>query len=248
MNRKGFLKTTILAGIGTQFQFYSKLFEPFNLETITIENLLGLSQSHLMSEPILLEKQTYNAFCSMKSAALKDAIELKIVSGYRSFEHQKEIWEWKFKQLTQTKSPLEAISEIITYSSIPGTSRHHWGTDIDVIDASIEAPKGDLLLEKHFHGNAAFSKMKSWMNTYSADFGFELVYTRDKERTGFNYEPWHYSFKPKAKSYLKIQSQDKYKKAWEKVEFEGKSHITDSFMSLYFENYGFGIHPSLMPS
>ncbi|SDG62490.1 M15 family metallopeptidase [Psychroflexus sediminis] len=248
MKRKRFLKTSILAGIGSQLQLNSELFKLFEFEDIKIENLLGLSQSHLKSEFILLEEDTFKAFSLMKSSALEDGITLKIVSGYRSFEQQKEIWEWKFKQLTKTKAPIQAISEIMTYSSIPGTSRHHWGTDIDLIDDSVIVPEGDLLLEKHYHGNAPFSKMKSWMEKNSSDFGFRLVYTRDDTRTGFNYEPWHYSYAPKAKLYLDLQSSEKYRKAWRNLEFKGKSYMTDSFMDSYFKNYGFGIHPSLMPS
>ncbi|MBZ9627474.1 M15 family metallopeptidase [Psychroflexus sp. CAK1W] len=248
MNRKRFLKTTVLAGIGSQLQLSSEFINFFNSKDITVENLLGLSQSHLKSEFILLEEETYQAFCLMKAEALKEDIALKIVSGYRSFERQKEIWEWKFKHFVETKTPAEAISEIMTYSSIPGTSRHHWGTDIDLIDESVLAPGGDLLLREHYHGDAAFSKMKTWMKTHSSDFGFELVYTRDERRTGFNYEPWHYTYAPKAKTYLELQSRNKYRKAWNKLEFEGKSYMSNSFMDSYFRNYGLGINPSLMPS
>ena len=32
--------------------------------------------------------------------------------------------------------PKKAISEIIRFSTVPGTSRHHWGTDIDIIDGN----------------------------------------------------------------------------------------------------------------
>lgn len=248
MNRKRFLKTSVLAGIGSQLQLSSEFINFFNSTAIDVENLLGLSQSHLKSESILLEAETYEAFMSMKSAALKAGIDLKLASAYRSFVRQKTIWEWKFNQLTETKSPAEAISEIITYSSIPGTSRHHWGTDIDLIDDAVQAPEGDLLLEEHYHGEAAFSNLKMWMEQHSRAFGFELVYTQDENRTGFNYEPWHYSYQPKATSLLSLQSQHNFRKAWDDLEFEGKSYLTDSFMDAYFKTYGWGINPSLMPS
>lgn len=237
-----------LAGIGSHFQLSSDYFKFMATKDITIENLLGIDPSHLKSKSIALESETSRAFFSMKSAASKDNIELHIVSGYRSFHRQKEIWERKFKQLSKTKTPMEAILEIITYSSIPGTSRHHWGTDIDLIDASVEAPKGDLLLEKHYHGKAPFSKMKMWMDAYSSDFGFELVYTKQQDRTGFNYEPWHYSYAPKSRLFLKLQSKDNFKKAWYGLSFKAKSSMSNSFVDAYFQNYGLGINPSLMPS
>ncbi|MFN2262228.1 MAG: D-alanyl-D-alanine carboxypeptidase family protein, partial [Psychroflexus sp.] len=98
------------------------------VEDIKVEHLLGLNPSHLKSDTILLEEETFDSFLRMKSLAEEDGIKIKIVSGYRSFQRQKSIWETKFKQFSESKSPIEAISEIITYSSIPGTSRHHWGT------------------------------------------------------------------------------------------------------------------------
>jgi LAS superfamily LD-carboxypeptidase LdcB len=248
MNRKRFIKALALAGIGIQLPYSSQILKALTVDDIEIKHLLGLSQSHLKSKSILLEESTYEAFSTMKSAALKDQIDLQIVSGYRSFERQKLIWERKFKRLSKTKKPTKVISEIITYSSIPGTSRHHWGTDIDIIDGAVQPPTGGLLLESNYHGKAAFSKMKSWMDLYSKDFGFELVYTQNEKRTGFNYEPWHYSYAPVSKAYLKLQTGRSYKTAWYDLEFEGKSDMSQAFVDSYFKNYGMGINPSLMPS
>ena len=245
MKRDEFLKLVSIAAAGIQLGFNSKSLI-LNLDNKAIQQALGLDDSHLVSEFIKLEKNTYQAFSQMKSKAAEAGIDINIVSGYRSFEHQKEIWERKFKHLTSEKKPLQAIMEIIKYSSIPGTSRHHWGTDIDIIDSAAQAPSGDLLIEKHYHNNGTFSKLKSWMDLNSKDFGFELVYTNDKERTGFKYEPWHYSFKPESKKYLKIQSQDNFLKAWQNLEFEGKSYLTDEFITTYFETYNLGINPVLM--
>ena len=36
------------------------------------------------------------------------------------------------------------------------------------------------------------------METHAKDYGFLLPYNRDKNRTGFKYEPWHYSYAPKS--------------------------------------------------
>lgn len=248
MNRKRFIQTSTLVAIGTQFSINSKLLSLFSSENIEIENLLGLSQSHLKSDTILLEKDTYEAFLEMKSKALEDRIDLRIASGYRSFKHQKAIWERKFNQLIKTHNSTKAISEIITYSSIPGTSRHNWGTEVDLIDDYVNLPDGDLLMEENYHGNGPFSKMRSWMDENAENFGFELVYTKNKNRSGFNYEPWHYSFAPKSKSFLKLQLQENYKKAWGNLKFDGKSKLTKKFMDSYFNDYGTGINPSLMPS
>jgi LAS superfamily LD-carboxypeptidase LdcB len=248
MNRKRFLYTSTLAGIGLQFPFQAFFNKPIEFQNISMEQVLGLDTSHLEPSPILLEKETYKFFSKMQSAALKDDIHLQIVSGYRSFSQQKQIWEKKYNQLLKTHSSSEAISEIITYSSIPGTSRHHWGTDIDIIDQSVQLPKGDILLEKHYHGTGVFSNLKLWMERYGSDFGFVLVYTDDTTRTGFLYEPWHYSFSLTSKDFLSLQMKESFQKSWEKLSFDGKSKMTPEFIASYFKNYALGINTLLMPS
>ena len=80
-----------------------------------------------------LEKQTAVSFKKMKSAAEKDGINLIIVSGARNYYSQKSIWERKFKNnQSRGLNPLENARKILRYSSMPSTSRHHWGTDIDI--------------------------------------------------------------------------------------------------------------------
>ena len=58
--------------------------------------------------------------------------------------------------------PEAAIEKIIEYSTLPGTSRHHWGTDIDLVLGDIEV-EGDLLLEEHFHQGGPYEKLRLWM-------------------------------------------------------------------------------------
>ena len=248
MHRKQFLQTSMLMGLGSSFILKQEFLKIFTNQNIEIESLLGLNTSHLLSDSILLEDKAYHSFQKMKAAAATDGVELHIVSGYRSYQQQKAIWERKFNQLTLSKSPADAISEIITYSSVPGTSRHHWGTDIDLIDTSVKAPEGDLLLEKNYHQGGPYHNLKTWMDRNAQQFGFHLVYTDDEERTGFNYEPWHYSFAPSSIAYLAYQNHQNYMEAWNKLSFKGKSDMSDVFIRSYFKNYSLGINPTLMPS
>ena len=95
MNRKRFLYSSILAGIGLQFPFQAFFKAPIDFQNISIDQVLGLDISHLEPSPILLEKETYKFFLRMQSAALKDDIHLQIVSGYRSFSQQKQILYYK---------------------------------------------------------------------------------------------------------------------------------------------------------
>ena len=70
----------------------------------------------------------------MYNAALLEGVELKIVSGTRNFHQQKSIWERKWNANIKSMDSLSSVKEILKYSSMPCTSRHHWGTDIDLND------------------------------------------------------------------------------------------------------------------
>ena len=64
----------------------------------------------------------------MKKAAHADGYDIKIVSSFRDFYRQEAIWERKYIQYTEDDgmASLDAIDKIIEYSTISGTSRHHW--------------------------------------------------------------------------------------------------------------------------
>ncbi|MEO9952838.1 MULTISPECIES: M15 family metallopeptidase [Nonlabens] len=144
----------------------------------------------------LLEKETQTAFNLMKVAAAKDGINLTVVSGYRSFKRQTQIWNRKYKKYeAQGLEPDAIFDKIVEYSTVPGTSRHHWGTDMDIIDTNAKYT-GDVLVPSKFHGTGPFCKLKDWMEKHSSEYDFELVYTMNDNRTGFKYEPWHYSYVP----------------------------------------------------
>ena len=98
--------------------------------------LTGRGDLALVGSSFKLQKEAFDAFQDMKKAALKEGITIKIVSGYRSFNRQKNIWNRKYNlYISQGLVPNEALQKIIEYSTLPGSSRHHWGTDIDIIDA-----------------------------------------------------------------------------------------------------------------
>ncbi len=166
----------------------------------TSENILMGKSSNPLK---ILEKQTSIAFKKLQVAALKDSIEIKVISGYRSFNRQRSIWNRKYKKYEAEGLTADSIVNlIVTYSTLPGTSRHHWGTDIDIIDASA-VYTGDALLSEKFEPGGPFYRLKKWMDNHAKDYGFELVYTNDPERPGFYYEPWHYTYAPVSRNYYK---------------------------------------------
>jgi len=141
-----------------------------------------------------LRKETYEAFQKMQKAAQKEGVSLFIVSATRTFSMQKAIWErkWNLPENAHLEGKARA-RQILLYSSMPGTSRHHWGTDIDLNDLS----------NAYFtHGNGL--KEYEWLKTHAHKFGFCQTYTNKSllNRKGYEEEKWHWSYLPLAKTYL----------------------------------------------
>ncbi|MEM9984801.1 MAG: M15 family metallopeptidase, partial [Bacteroidota bacterium] len=135
-------------------------------------------------------------------AAKQDGISLKIVSATRPFNYQKSIWEGKWKgqrlvggkNLAQTvPDPAERATLILRYSSMPGTSRHHWGTDIDLNN-----------FENRYFEQGQGLKEYQWLQAHAAEYGFCQVYSPKGEDRPYGYEEekWHWSYRPLADRYL----------------------------------------------
>ena len=171
------------------------------------KNFSPIDIKYASREGMLLRTEAYEAFKKMYYDALEDGIQLKIVSALRSFDYQKGIWERKWTGKTILSSGENAAIEfkndslrarkILEYSSMPGTSRHHWGTDFDLNhleNAWFE--KGDGL--KLFH----------WLEENAADYGFCRPYTKkgSSRPEGYNEEKWHWSYTPLADSLTEYAS------------------------------------------
>ncbi|WP_426430035.1 M15 family metallopeptidase [Winogradskyella sp. HB-48] len=167
--------------------------------------------SKYATKEIYLNAFVYRAFLKMSEAAKKDSIDLKIISGTRNFYEQKAIWDRKWKTYNEL-SPLNRAKKILQYSSMPSTSRHHWGTDIDL----------NSLNNSYFNSGKGL-KTYQWLKTYANSFGFYQVYTnKNNGRTGYNEEKWHWSFVPLASKYLEFYNSNI--KIEDITEFQG-SHL-----------------------
>ena len=150
-------------------------------------------------ESMYLRKDTYTAFQKMHTAALLDSVQLTIRSATRNFDRQKQIWEAKWtgkrkieggKDATQAwPEPLPRALTILKWSSMPGTSRHHWGTDIDL-----------NAFENEYFESGRGKREYDWLVAHAGDFGFCQVYSaKGKHRpNGYNEEKWHWSYIPVA--------------------------------------------------
>lgn len=143
-----------------------------------------------------LRKEVLDAFKTMSDSAAKDGVMLKVISATRSFHHQKSIWEGKWdgsrkvngRSLnTALPDASERAREILRYSSMPGTSRHHWGTDFDI----------NSLSPSHFSSGEG-KRTYEWLRDNGARFGFCQPYTPKSPHRehGYEEEAWHWSYFP----------------------------------------------------
>lgn len=202
---------------------------------MTPAQLVGLDDSHLIllgAGPHRLTPEAAAAFTAMQQAASAAGHNLQPASSWRSFERQLAIWNGKWRGerplLGAEGEPLDAttlsdeqkIAAILRWSALPGTSRHHWGTDLDIYDPDCLPQGTRLQLEAwEYEPGGWFAGLGQWLHENMADFGFFLPYRGERE--GVAYEPWHLSFGPQSRQ----QQTDPVAlaKALEMSDIEGKS-------------------------
>ncbi len=120
---------------------------------------------------------------AMYDAALADGITLTPVSGYRSYERQKNNFEALIQENTDKgMDEIEATKEAAKVIMVPGSSEHNAGIAVDICS-----------LSQSFENTEEFE----WLSKNAADYGFILRYPKDEksqEITGVVYEPWHYRY------------------------------------------------------
>lgn len=112
-------------------------------------------------------------------------------SSTRSFSDQKNIWDAKWDKLSaENIKGISAARRILRYSSMPGASRHHWGTEIDINE-----------LNNAYYSRGRGKIVFDWMNKNAAEFGFCRPYTEGREK-GYAEERWHWSYIPLSSIFL----------------------------------------------
>lgn len=161
--------------------------------------------------PSYLQTETINAFEKMARAAKKENISLYILSATRNFYAQKSIWEAKYNgtRLAEGKKLNKEFPNktrrslfILRYSSMPGTSRHHWGSDLDI---SFRKGNQKGMLTNEIYEKGEGKKVYQWMQKNARRFGFCQPYQGNPSQRNKNYklgyqeEKWHWSYMPISK-------------------------------------------------
>lgn len=161
-----------------------------DLNPSTSESFVEISSQHANRSGMYLRAEVYGAFLKMLRAAEKEGYRIQIISATRNQHRQKQIWESKWDRYGGDH--LARARRILQYSSMPGTSRHHWGTDFDINN-----------LSNDYFESGEGKQLYQWLLKNAGEYGFFQPYTgygkyRD---AGYREEKWHWSYYPLAQRF-----------------------------------------------
>lgn len=172
--------------------------------------LTGRTRTHIeqLQDPrVALHRDAVQPFLALRAAAAREGIDVKPYSAFRDFAAQVDIWNRKYRGERPLydrdgnirdhagMSPAQLVDAILVWSAVPGASRHHWGSEIDVFDAAaMPADYRVRLLPEEYAPDGVFGKLAQWMGANLERFEFFRPYDRD--RGGVYPEPWHISYRP----------------------------------------------------
>jgi LAS superfamily LD-carboxypeptidase LdcB len=175
-------------------------------------------------------------FLNLRSAALAEGFDLVPQSSFRDFSRQLNIWNGKFSGarsvVDASGQPIDVaglsfpdrIEAILLWSALPGASRHHWGTDIDLIDGHATPPGYRVqLTPQEFAPGGPYAALAEWLEAHAARFGFFRPFRG--VRSGVQPEPWHFSFAPVAENARRALSSAVLHKAIAAAPLLGKEQV-----------------------
>lgn len=182
--------------IALEKSYLTGRFDPANMK-----NFVQVPAGYKITDnDIYLRKEALGAFIEMAESAKNEGITLLIASATRNFDYQKMLWENKWLGVTLVEGKnlskvlengVERAKKILDYSAAPSTSRHHFGTDIDINGADtsyFDSQKGQREYE--------------WLRANANRFGFCQTYD-GLQTGGYREEKWHWSYLPLARNMTK---------------------------------------------
>lgn len=219
--------------------------------------MTGQTETHLVAyQQVLLHPDVVADFENMQQAAAKQGIVIAIASAFRSFARQQGIWNRKFNGelplyndhgealAADNLTVGEKVDAILTWSALPGGSRHHWGTDMDLFDprpfqateANPNPAKLQLVAGEYTEGGPCYA-LALWLQRHAHEYGFFLPYAR--YQGGVAAEPWHLSHRTTAEAIRTQLSSQILAQAIGAADIQGKQCVLarlDEIKSRYIDN------------
>lgn len=211
--------------------------------------LTGRENSSLIEyQDFLMHPEACEQFKKLQVQAQNEiGADIQLVSSFRNFERQQLIWNAKAKGERKvlddtgniidlsTLSELEKLQSILRFSALPGSSRHHWGTDFDIFDANIK-DRAEVELT-HKESVQDFESLHVWLDqVFNTEDSFGFFRPYDRDLGGVAVEKWHISFAPLAQNYFEQYSIEVLEQNIQQSEIELKSEVLNN-LDFIFEKY-----------
>jgi len=210
------------------------------------EELTGACETHLQTvDEHKLHPEVAKAYLRMKSSAANNGIELAIASGFRSLERQLSIWnrKWRGKLPVRSKdgdlleistlTDTEKMHAILHWSALPGSSRHHWGSDFDIYDPrpfQDSEQKLQLVPVEYIDASGPCHELWQWLTRHAHESGFFFPYAR--YQGGVAQEPWHLSYRAVSQQCQRQLNVELLANTIDSLSIEGKSVILDNLAQI----------------
>jgi len=229
---------------------------------LDIAEFIGQKNSNLISiGESTIHQDILEDWLALKQSAKIAGFDLSIASAFRSFGRQLQIWNDKVLGKRPVLDPSglnidighlseeELLFSILKWSALPGTSRHHWGTDLDVYDKSSVSSKYEIkLIENEVSDGGVFASFHDWLDDEiknKRNFDFFRPYERKemmlfsalKKPPMISEERWHISHFSISSLYAeKISFNTLYNFFKTRDDILLKNSILKNFENIY-ENY-----------
>lgn len=204
-----------------------------NAESPDFENIEGY----------FVDKEVLPFYNKLKERLAGEGYALRLESAYRPFERQLSIWNRKasgeLKLLDASGNPMERPADeeqlmyaILTWSALPGASRHHLGSDLDVVDGNA-CPEGYEVQLTPAECNGMFAPFhKKLTELMDADetFGFGRVFVPGRGK--IQPEMWHIAHLPTSRKRLENFSLAELRSIYERTDIACKSALLDNLERL----------------
>ena len=211
--------------------------------------LLGLDESRLVEFPSLkcrIHQQLLEPLVFLQERAASAGFILKVASSYRSFQRQLLIWNNKARGLRPVLNDVgvaidinrlsdrDKIFAILRWSALPGASRHHWGTDIDVYDGSrIDDAYQLQLTVAETQGDGPFAEFHHWLSDELLQGNSDFFRPYAHDQGGIAPEPWHLSYAPLSTIFSRHLTQEILQHQLVHTDLELKQAVLDNLDEIY---------------
>jgi len=209
--------------------------------------LTGRARTHVVQRDDLraaVHADALTAFLDMKADAARAGIDLAITSAFRDFAAQQRLWDMKYRgerpicdadgnaRDFTSLSGEALVDAIMCWSAVPGGSRHHWGSELDLIDRAA-MPEGYRvqLVPAECAPGALFHPLHCWLDTHLAHYGYFRPY--GTFRGGVRPEPWHVSFEAVSLPALGALTREILADAIEASDMLGKRLVLSRLADIY---------------